>query len=39
MLVPHQQFGMVMTLIGLVLVLNITAIIIRSRLSKKLRGS
>jgi phosphate transport system permease protein len=39
MLVPHQQFGMVMTLIGLVLVLNITAIVIRSRLSKNLRGS
>jgi phosphate transport system permease protein len=38
MLVPHQQFGMVMTLILLVLVLNITAIVIRSRMSKKLRG-
>jgi phosphate transport system permease protein len=38
MLVPHQQFGMVMTLILLVLILNITAIVIRSRLSKKLRG-
>jgi phosphate transport system permease protein len=39
MLVPHQQFGMVMTLILLVLILNITAIVIRSRMSKKLRGS
>jgi phosphate transport system permease protein len=38
MLVPHQQFGMVMTLILLVLILNITAIVIRSRMSKKLRG-
>ncbi len=38
MMVPHQQFGMVMTLILLVLMLNITAIVIRSRLSKKLRG-
>ncbi|MBM4102962.1 MAG: phosphate ABC transporter permease PstA [Planctomycetes bacterium] len=38
MLVPHQQFGMVMTLILLILVLNVTAIVIRSRLSKKLRG-
>jgi phosphate transport system permease protein len=38
MMVPHNQFGMVMTLILLVLCLNITAIIIRSRMSKKLRG-
>lgn len=38
MLVPHQQFGMVLTLILLVLILNITAIVIRSKVSKKLRG-
>jgi phosphate transport system permease protein len=38
MLVPHQQFGMVMTLILLVLILNIAAIVIRSKMSKKLRG-
>lgn len=38
MLVPHQQFGMVMTLILLVLILNIVAIVIRSKMSKKLRG-
>jgi phosphate transport system permease protein len=37
-LVPHQQFGMVMTLVGLVLLLNLTAIVIRSRISRKLRG-
>lgn len=38
MMVPHKQFGMVMTLILLVLCLNIVAIVIRSRMSKKLRG-
>ena len=38
MLVPHNQYGMVMTLIGLVLCLNIVAIWIRSRSSRKLRG-
>ena len=37
-LVPHNQFGMVMTLILLVLCLNIVAIVIRSKMSKKLRG-
>jgi len=37
-MVPHNQFGMVMTLIILVVCLNITAILIRMRLSKKLRG-
>ncbi|MBC8379101.1 MAG: phosphate ABC transporter permease PstA [Planctomycetes bacterium] len=37
-LVPHNQFGMVMALILLVLCLNIVAIVIRSRMSKKLRG-
>ncbi len=39
MLAPHQQFGMAMTLILLTVALNVAAIIIRSRLSRKLRGS
>ena len=38
MLVPHNQYGMVMSLVGLVLTLNIIAIWIRSRSSRKLRG-
>ncbi len=38
MLVPHKQYGMVMTLITLVLLLNLIAIYLRSRMSKKLRG-
>lgn len=37
-MVPHQQYGMVMTLIVLVLVLNLVAILIRHRLEAKLRG-
>jgi len=37
-MVPHKQFGMVVTLIVLVLCLNILAIFLRSRVSKKLRG-
>lgn len=37
-MVPHNQFGMVMTLVLLVLVLNILAIMLRSRLARKLRG-
>jgi len=37
-LVPHQQYGMVATLILLVLSLNIAAIVLRGRLSRKLRG-
>jgi len=37
-LVPHNQFGMVMTLIVLVLVLNVAAIVVRSRVARKLRG-
>ena len=36
--VPHNQWGMIMTLVLLVLVLNIVAIVIRSRLARKLRG-
>jgi len=38
-LVPHQQYGMVATLIVLVLLLNLTAIILRWRISKKLHGT
>jgi phosphate transport system permease protein len=38
MLVPHNQFGMALTLILLVLLLNITAIFLRWRMSKKLQG-
>jgi len=37
-MVPHQQFGMVMTLVVLVLLLNGLAIILRWRISRKLRG-
>jgi phosphate transport system permease protein len=35
---PHNQFGMVMTLVALVLALNILAIVVRSRMVKRLRG-
>jgi phosphate transport system permease protein len=38
-LVPHKQYGMVATLILLVLCLNLVAIYIRSRMSARLRGS
>ncbi|MCL2700116.1 MAG: phosphate ABC transporter permease PstA [Phycisphaerae bacterium] len=38
MLAPHNQFGMVMTLVAVVLILNITAIIVRGRMARKLRG-
>ncbi|MGL4593694.1 MAG: phosphate ABC transporter permease PstA, partial [Thermoguttaceae bacterium] len=37
-LVPYNQFGLVATLIILVLILNTTAIIVRNHISKKLRG-
>ncbi len=36
--IRHVQFGMVFTLILLVLLLNLAAIILRARISKKLRG-
>ncbi len=36
--IRHVQYGMVVTLIVLVLLLNITAIVLRARISKKLRG-
>lgn len=38
MLAPHNQFGMVATLIVLVLALNLTAICIRFKMSRSLRG-
>ncbi len=38
MTMPHQQYGMVMTLIILVLLLNVVAIGIRWRVSRRLRG-
>ncbi len=37
-MVPHNQYGMVTTLVTLVLLLNLTAILVRGRVSKKLRG-
>ncbi len=36
--IRHVQFGMVLTLVLLVLLLNLTAIVIRARISKKMRG-
>jgi phosphate transport system permease protein len=36
--VPHNQYGMIMTLILLVLALNLVAIVLRWRLSRRLRG-
>jgi phosphate transport system permease protein len=36
--VPHNQYGMTMTLIILVLLLNFAAIVLRGRVAKKLRG-
>ncbi len=36
--IRHVQFGMVLTLIVLVLLLNMTAIVLRARISKKLKG-
>lgn len=36
--IRHVQFGMVMTLVTIVLLLNVTAIILRARISKKLKG-
>lgn len=38
MMVPHNQYGMVVTLIGLILCLNGLAIVLRSRVFKKLKG-
>ena len=36
--IRHVQFGMVLTLVALVLLLNLAAIILRARISKKLKG-
>lgn len=36
--IRHIQYGMVLTLVSLVLLLNLTAIIMRARISKKLRA-
>ena len=36
--IRHVQYGMVLTLVTLVLLLNATAIILRARISKKLKG-
>jgi len=36
--IRHVQFGMVLTLVLLVLLLNVVAIVLRARISKKLRG-
>jgi len=36
--IRHVQFGMVLTLVLLVLLLNLAAIVIRARISKKMRG-
>lgn len=36
--IRHVQYGMVLTLVAMVLLLNLTAIILRARVSKKLRG-
>ena len=38
MMVPHNQYAMVVTLIALILVLNGVAIVLRSRVFKKLKG-
>ncbi len=38
MMVPHNQYGMVVTLIVLILILNAVAIVLRSRVFKKLKG-
>ena len=37
-LVPHNQYGMVVTLVLLILCLNALAIVIRSRVSRRLKG-
>jgi phosphate transport system permease protein len=36
--IRHVQYGMVLTLVVLVLLLNLTAILLRARISRKLRG-
>ncbi|MBN2584036.1 MAG: phosphate ABC transporter permease PstA, partial [Planctomycetes bacterium] len=36
--IRHVQYGMVLVLVGLVLLLNVAAILLRARIAKKLRG-
>jgi len=36
--IRHVQFGMVLTLVMIVLLLNVAAIVLRARISKKLKG-
>lgn len=36
--IRHVQYGMLLTLVGLVLILNLTAIFLRARISRKLKG-
>lgn len=36
--IRHVQFGMVLTLVSIVLLLNVAAIVLRARVSKKLKG-
>jgi phosphate transport system permease protein len=36
--IRHVQYGMVLTLVLLVLILNVAAVILRARISKKLKG-
>jgi phosphate transport system permease protein len=38
MMVPHNQYGMVVTLVGLILCLNAVAVLLRGRVFKKLKG-
>ncbi len=38
MMVPHNQYGMVVTLVTLILILNAMAVVLRSHVFKKLRG-
>ncbi|MEN6337846.1 MAG: phosphate ABC transporter permease PstA [Phycisphaerales bacterium] len=38
MMVPHNQYGMVVTLVTLILILNTLAIVLRTRVFRKLRG-
>jgi phosphate transport system permease protein len=36
--VRHVQYGMVLALVGMVLLLNLAAILLRARVTRKLRG-
>jgi phosphate transport system permease protein len=36
--IRHVQYGMVLALVGIVLLLNLSAILLRARISKKLKG-